>query len=194
MKIYNSILICYKNLIVFFLSVLLLAGLSGDANAQHQLEYKIKAAFLYNFAKFVEWPNLKDLDPSLPFIVGVLGDDPFGPELEAIRKKNIRGRRILIKHFETIDDVFACHILFISFKDSNLVKEALKKIREKQILTIGETEGFAKSGGTIGFVEKQNKIHFEINRKSAASVGLSISSKLLKLAIIVETEEGNDLL
>jgi hypothetical protein len=127
----------------------------------------------------------------VPFVIGVLGDDPFGPELDAIQEKTINGRQITIKRFQTIDDILLCHLLFFSFGEKEMVKKALQKINNKNILTVGEAEGFAQTGGMIGFVQEQNKIRFEINRAAAANAGLTISSKLLKLAIIVEAEEGN---
>ena len=192
MKFFCSILPCYKKIVVCFSFILLLAGLFEYAHTQERLEYKVKAAFLYNFAKFVEWPDLQENDPTLPFILGVLGGDPFGPELDIISSKNINGRHILIKRFQTIDDVTACNMLFIGLSRPAMLKEALKKIHGQPILSIGETEDFAQSGGIIGFVEKQNRIRFEINLKAAQSAGLNISSKLLKLAIIVEPKEDSD--
>jgi YfiR/HmsC-like len=191
MKIYNIILKLYKNLIVCLLSALLLTVLFGYANAQQKLEYKVKAAFLYNFAKFVEWPGLKKADPSLPFVIGVLGDDPFGPELDNIQSKFIGGRRIAVKRFETIDNYEPCHILFVNFGEKNILKKMLLQIKNKNVLTVGDAEGFAKTGGMIGFIQKQNKIRFEINVTAAEQSDIKISSNLLKLATIVDTEKEN---
>lgn len=191
MKSHNTILKLYKNLIVCLSSALLLTGLFGYANAQQKLEYKVKAAFLYNFAKFVEWPDLKNADSSYPFIFGVLGDDPFGSELDNIQNKVVAGRPISIKRFASLDDYKPCHILFINIEEKDILKTMLLQLKNKNVLTVGDAEGFAKTGGMIGFIEKKNKIRFEINVIAAEQSDIKISSNLLKLATIVDTKKEN---
>jgi hypothetical protein len=193
MKLNNTKFLLFRKSIVFFLSAFLLLGLCSQAGAQQNLEYKIKAAFLYNFAKFVEWPNLKNADPSLPFVLGVLGDDPFGSELDVIQNKIINGRRISIKRFSSLNDYEPCHILFINPGEKNILKETLLWLKNKDALTVGDAADFAKAGGMIGFVQKQKKVRFEINIAAAENKGLSISSNLLKLATIVDTEKEDEI-
>lgn len=193
MKLHNSISMLLKRLTVFVLPTLLLFSVLGQAKAQQSqsLEYKIKAAFLYNFAKFVEWPIQKNEDISLPFVLCILGDDPFGAELDIIQKKNIKGRRIVIKRLSTLDDCESCHILFINLGEKDMLKETLLHIKNKSVLTVSDAKGFARAGGIIGFVKKENKIRFEINLSAVNKAGIQISSNLLKLATIVGTEKGN---
>lgn len=176
---------CKGAAIVFLLGGLLFPP--PEARGAHKfLEYRVKAAFLYNFAKFVEWPGPDEAKASLPFVIGILGHDPFGPELDPIREKTINGRHIAVKHFDNPEDISGCDLLFVSHTDSEEIQRALEQTDTKPILTIGDAEGFAKAGGMIGFIEQQSKIRFEINRKAAARAGLAISSKLLKLAVIVD--------
>ena len=124
-------------------------------------------------------------------VLGVLGDDPFGHELDVIKHKNINGRPIAVKRFESLDDYEPCHILFINFGEKHILKKMLFEMKDKHVLTVGDAEGFAKSGGMIGFVEKENKIRFEINVTAAKQSDIKISSNLLKLATIVDTEKEN---
>jgi hypothetical protein len=193
MKCKQYISLFLKSATVTSLLACLLVCPDDALGAHKYLEYRVKAAFLYNFAKFVEWPDQEKADPCLPIIIGILGDDPFGPELDTIRKKTINSHHITIKHFDKSEDITGCHLLFISHTGLDEIRKALQKTNSRPVLTIGETEGFARSGGVIGFIEQQNKIRFEINRAAAARAGLTISSKLLKLAVIIETEEGSRL-
>ncbi|MFH2065235.1 MAG: YfiR family protein [Pseudomonadota bacterium] len=177
MKIQKTMSMISQNITVFCLLVCLLLFPHETAGAQDNLEYRIKAAFLYNFAKFVEWPNPDDKGSSMPFVIGVLGDDPFGPELDAIEQKTINGRQISIKRFGTIDDVSVCHLLFFSFEEPEKVKKALRKISNQNILTVGEAVGFAQTGGMIGFVEKEKKYDLKsIVRQQQVQVLRSVPS------------------
>jgi len=188
MRLEKTIFSVFKKATVFWLSILLLIAF-GSAHAQQNLEYKIKAAFLYKFTKFVEWPGLKEVELSNPFVFGVLGEDPFGDELDMIKEKIIKGRSVTIKRFASMDDYEPCHLLFISPSEKDRLKATLKKLKKnKNLLIVGDVEEFAGLGGGIGFVKKRNKMRFEINLAAATRAGLKISSNLLKLATIVDTE------
>jgi YfiR/HmsC-like len=158
------------------------AGFGGIAAPRS--EYEVKAAMLYNFARFVDWPPQFLPEPPAPLVLGVLGPDPFGPILEStLRGVTVNGRPIEVRRFATLAELKICHILFISAdaKSLPLVFETLEK---SGVLTVGDTEKFARHGGVIGFTLNENKVHFEINLDAAERAGLKISSKLLKLATV----------
>ena len=159
---------------------------AGPADAAAPSEYQIKAAFLYNFAKFVEWPPHVFADGGSPIVIGVLGEDPFGSSLEQVVKgKTVGGRRFSIKRFEKVRDLEHCHILFISSSESGHLAKALDSIKGPNVLTVSEIERFAQRGGIISFVTIDNKIGFEINLDAAKKANLKLSSKLLKVARVV---------
>ena len=145
-------------------------------------EYRIKAAFLYNFAKFVEWPSEAFDDEDSTLILGVFGDDPFGAALQSLRGKTVRGRRLIIKRFDSLLDLDQCHILFITSSAPQQQQKALESLEGSNVLTVGEMQRFAQMGGIINFVIRKNKLRFEINLDAGKRAGLVISSQLLKLA------------
>jgi len=156
-----------------------------NAHAQGIQEYEIKAAFLYNFAKFVTWPEDTFGDQQSPLIIGVLGENPFGGALKSVEEKTVQGRQIIVKHFNTEKDIEHCHILYIGSSEKDRMVQLLSgDLSKKEILTVGSMAQFTQSGGVINFVIQGNKTKFEINRESANRAGLKISSKLLKLAIL----------
>ena len=150
-------------------------------------EYEIKAAFLYNFASFVERPDHVPADSGGTFVIGVYGDDPFGDTLDqAVAGKTVNGRRIEIKRFRSIRDLKPCHILFISSSEEGRTGRILNAIKDWHVLTVGETDGFARNGGVIGFFLEDKRVRFEINADNARNSGLKISSRLMKLARVVK--------
>ncbi|MFQ5605162.1 MAG: YfiR family protein [bacterium] len=150
-------------------------------------EYQIKAAFLYNFAKFVDWPKEVVEDTTQPLIIGILGRDPFGSDLdEMIAGKTVKGKKIVIKRFDKIEDWEFCHLLFISSSERRRMKKNLAILREFNVLTVGETPDFAVNGGVIRLFNQNNKVRFAINIEAAERSHLKISSRLLNLARIVE--------
>ncbi|HEU5123058.1 MAG TPA: YfiR family protein [Verrucomicrobiae bacterium] len=147
-------------------------------------EYQLKAAFLFNFAKFVDWPSAAFTNSAAPLVIGVLGQDPFGKDLEnTVRNKNISGRSIVARTVGSIPDARQCHILFISNSESKRLREILEGLRGASVLTVGENEKFFVSGGMVNFVVEGRKIRFQINDAAAKAAGLKISSKLLSLAL-----------
>jgi hypothetical protein len=176
----------------FLVLVLVLGGGVGvawKAVAQSQSppeyqEYQVKAAFLYNFAKFVEWPAESFKDAQAPLILGILGKDPFGESLDRLRDQNIQGRKLLIKRSDKVEDLAKCHILFISAAEKEHLSAILKITRDWHVLTVGDTKGLIQSGVIINFIIIEKKIRFEINTDAAQRAGLKISAQLLKLAKI----------
>jgi len=157
------------------------------AHAEIPKEYQVKAVFLFNFTQFVEWPTNAFPDARVPLTIGVLGDDPFGNFLkETVRGEKAGGRPIIVKHFSSAENLGNCQVLYISASEAKKVKTILAALKGRQILTVSDTVEFAENGGAIRFVTEQNKIHFRINLEAAKKAGLTISSKLLRLAEIVE--------
>ena len=169
-----------------FYVLMLLLGPTLMARAQEALpsEYRLKAAFLWNFAKFVDWPTNAFASDTAPFLIGVLGDDPFGADLEqTVSGKLINQHPIAVKLYRTAVDARACHILFISNSEKHRLDDILKTLNDAPVLTVGETEQFTPSGGMINFILESNKIRFQINDAAAKAANLKISSKLLSLAV-----------
>jgi len=153
-------------------------------------EYEVKAAFLYNIAKFVEWPAERFSAPDEALIIGIYGKDPFGPILNnTIKGKTIRGRTIVIKRFKLLKRIEFCHILFVSSSKEKYLKKILAVTKDWNCLTVGDTNRFAQNGGIIGFALEKRKVHFSINIKAAEIAGLKISSNLLKIANIINVEK-----
>lgn len=153
------------------------------ARAQETVEYKIKAAYLLNFAKFVEWPTNRFPTQTTPIKVGVLGKDPFGKDLERIMAgRVIEGRKFEILRAEEPKQALTCHIVFVSSAERRRFPEVMEKLHNAQILTVGEHEQFVQQGGIIRFLLHQDTVRFEINPQPAEKAGLRISSKLLQIA------------
>jgi hypothetical protein len=149
-------------------------------------EYEVKAAFLYHFAKFVEWPSGAFPDSSTPITLCVMDGDPFGKAIESIRGKTVKGRAIVVRQCKEIRDIATCQILFIHSMEKKRLIQVLDSTMGYSILTVGEGGSFAQLGGIINFVIVENKISFQVNVDAAKRAGLEISSKLLKLAEIVK--------
>jgi YfiR/HmsC-like len=146
-------------------------------------EYQVKALFLLNFVKYVDWPA----GASGPITIGILGQDNFNDSLtNAVDGKNINGRAITIKHLSSGDSPDGCAILFISSSENSKLGAILGKTSSSPILTVGESESFLQSGGIINFMLKEGKIRLAINLKAAQKANLQISSKLLSVADVVK--------
>jgi hypothetical protein len=171
-----------------------IAAGTGMARAQEAVaptEYEVKAAFLYNFAKFVEWPAEAFPATNTPITIGIVGKNPFDGVLErSVRNKAIRGRDLIVQQMSSgADPAFKrCHIIFISAGEKGRFAEILENLKDTHALTVSEADGFLKSGGMVNFVMEGKKVRFEINDAAAAKAGVRISSKLLNLA--KKTEAG----
>jgi len=152
-------------------------------------EYQIKAAYLYNFAKFVEWPEGRFADAQSPLVIGVLGQNPFGDELRAIaRDHKINGRVITIQSVQTPGEAQRVHLLFIPASEDSRVAEVLAGLKAASVLTVGESDQFKLAGGMICFVRQADKVRFKIVAAAAEQHGLRISAQLLKLAQPLEKQ------
>jgi YfiR/HmsC-like len=175
--------------IAIALGTLLLAiAAPGRAAAQGPSEYAVKAAFLFKFTDYVEWPD-DSKGTSAPFVVAILGSDPFGNVLdEMLTGKTVRGRRVVARRFATDAEALReADIVFIGLAQRPDVVRVLRSFDGRPVLTVGESEHFAAEGGIVGFRLQGSVIRFDINREQAEKAGLRISSQLLKLARIVRT-------
>jgi hypothetical protein len=154
-------------------------------------EYQIKAAFLFNFAKFVTFPGQAFAADNSVFVIGVLGDDPFGSTLDqTVQGKTIGDRKIVVRRSNNIDDLRHCQIVFICASRKKDLGTVLAKCKADNILSVGESDGFATHGGVINFYVEDNKVRFEINPKAAERASLQISAQLLRLGRVVTDEQG----
>jgi hypothetical protein len=170
--------------------VLLGSLLAARTRGQQIEEYLVKAAFLYNFAKFVEWPSDAFKTPQDPLMLCVLGHNPFGNALEdVIRGKAIDGRSVAFRRVADAHAASACQILFVSAAEGERFRSLYGNVKPAAILTVGEAPGFAADGGVINFKLDGGHVRFEINLDAAEHAQLHISSKLLSLAQIVKTEK-----
>ncbi len=151
--------------------------------AQQFSEYDVKAAFLFNFAKFVEWP---DQGTTGPLKLCLLGSDPFGDALSALEGKRVQGRLLQTRRDIDEDAATSCHILFVNELDKRRLLNVLRKLQHLPVLTVSDSKDFAEIGGIIGFITVDNRIQFEINLEAAQKARLRISSQLLKLARLVK--------
>jgi YfiR/HmsC-like len=166
-------------------------SVSPQVRAQAHLpeEYALKAAFLFNFAKFIDWPADNFSDPRSPFKVCVLGKDPFGNALDDnLQGKMIGNHPFAIRRLKDETEARSCQMLFVSSSELPHLAEILESLRGANILIIGETTGFATSGGTIEFTLEDGHVRFTINTDAANRAGLKFSAKLLSLAKIVHDE------
>jgi uncharacterized protein DUF4154 len=162
------------------------AGGQSDGPAPAPTEYEVKAAFLYNFARFVEWPP--EAQRAEPFVIAVLGRDPFGTALdEAVSGKTVAGRPIQVRRASRVEDVGDAQMVFVAATEGPNVPAILKALERPGVLTVGDAEGFVERGGTINFTLQSRRVRFEINPVRAEQAGLKVSSQLLKLATLVVT-------
>jgi hypothetical protein len=165
--------------------------LTGSARGQEIDEYQVKAAFLYNFAKFVDWPSQTFKTPQDPIMICVLGHNPFGNALkDVIRGKSIDGRAFAFRQVGNAGEAESCQILFVSSAEEKRFRSLWGGSKPAGILTVGEAQGFAANGGVINFKLEDGRVRFEINVSAAELEQLHISSKLLSLAQIVRTEKS----
>lgn len=173
---------CRKYLVC--IAVVLVLGSAAVAPAENAGpgEYQVKAAFLYNFAKFTEWPDRAFSGPSAPMSFCVMGDEPFGDALDSIKGKTVKEHKVVVKRISGGSDAGSCHVLFISGSEDRRLEEIISALGQAPILLVGDMDRFARRGGMIKFLFENNKIAFEINAEAAKRAGLTISAQLLKLA------------
>lgn len=177
---------CAINAVAVLLSVIVTVDFYCQAQNSHPTKYQVEAAFIYNFARFVDWPTQAFSDASAPMVIGVLGKNRFGTVLrDTIRGKVIRGHLLQFRDCASVPEAAQCQILFISDSEKSRFRSIIGALNGANILTVSEADGFIEAGGMIDLRIIDQKLRFDINNSAAKSAGLTISSKLLSLAITV---------
>ncbi|VAW98303.1 hypothetical protein MNBD_GAMMA22-2452 [hydrothermal vent metagenome] len=168
--------------IVFVFSELVLAD---------KIEYRVKAAYLYQFTKFTQWPILSEEQKNNPIRICILGDNPFGSVLDKLSKKTSQNRYLLLEYLtfpKNSLDIVNCQLIFISSSEEPRLTKILKLTENSPVLTVSDMKNFALRGGIIGLVLDNQKIRLEINFEASAAAGLKISSKLLEIATVIKSK------
>jgi len=149
-------------------------------------EYQVKAAFIYNFTKFIEWPEGTFDNATTPVILCVAPSNPLTEIFSSLNNMTVGGRKIEVRFCNTISGIENCHILFLASLDTTFIKERLDIVRGKGILTIGEVKEFSKLGGMINFFIEKGSLRFEVNLESSQNTGLKVGSQVLMSAEIAQ--------
>jgi hypothetical protein len=153
-------------------------------------EYQVKAAYLFNFLKFVEWPGDPLANTHGQWVIGIVGDNPFGDELtQTISGKSVQGHDLQVRRFQPGEDVHACHVLFISASEKKRLPSILGALNGASVLTVADMDHFIESGGMIQFVMEEKRVRFAIDVGASGRAQLKVSSKLLSLARTVTGAE-----
>ena len=170
-------------------AALILCGLlsargAGSPHLDYEAEYRVKAACLYGFAKYVEWPRTEG---AKQFSIGILGKDPFGETLEKIvQQKTVNGRPVVIRHLRTPEEAKECDMVYLGTLE--MLASLLRAVGHSNILTVGDSRQFISGGGMIGFVIVDDSVRFEVNTANISKAGLTASARLLQLAKSVTSE------
>ena len=164
---------------------LLFAG-SSALGQQKPSEYKVEAAYLYNFGRFVEWPAKSATAQTSSFTICVLGEDPFGQALDAtLAGEAIGNQRVIARRISSPQMSADCQILFISSSEANRLNKIIEALDKNAILTVSDIPQFSQHRGMIQFVLEENRIRFEVNLTATQRAGLTLSSDQLKVATVV---------
>ena len=172
-----------SSFLVFFSMFLLTYAVFAKASTFSLEEYEVKAAFLYQFTKFIQWSKNSPKDEI--FSICIVGKDPFGQIINELESETVDNRKIEIKRLKFEDVIDSCHVVFIGQTERNRLFSFMENLRGKGILTVSEIDGFIERGGVINFKRQGSRVGFEINQKKAEEEGIKISSKLLSLALEV---------
>jgi hypothetical protein len=160
---------------------LLPLGALEPADSSRPSEYEVKAAYLFHFGKFVKWPDDEPLGST--FVIGVLGQDPFGEVLDkTLSGKTILDKKVEVKRFETVGAASKAQILFVSSSEKSRLAEIVKALEGASVLTVGESDGFAERGGMIALKLRSDVVCFDINLDQVERARLKMSSQLIRLA------------
>jgi hypothetical protein len=175
---------------VLWLLAVVAAGLFVSAHGLHAAdaptENQVQAVFLFNFSRFVEWPAQAFAAPNDPFVIGIVGSDPFGARLdEAVHNEQINGHPLTVRRYRSVSEVDNCQILFIDRSEIGHLGQILAALDHHSTLTVSQADGAAQRGVMIQFATENSRIRLRINVESARAAGLTISSKLLRPAEIV---------
>ncbi len=163
-----------------------LAGAEENASVAEFQVYQVKAAYLYNFTKFTDWPAAAFSASNAPLVIGIVGRDPFGKTIDAVMHGEVvRGHPLVVKRLSDDNDFQGCHLLFFTQSEKKRLPDLLNRIKGRSVLSVGELSGFAEQGGMVNLLVTNKTVQMEINQAVATQAGLQISAKLLKLAHLV---------
>lgn len=152
-------------------------------------EYQLKAAFIYNFTRFIDWPPDAFNSADAPFIIGILGKDPLGTYLDdLVKDEKLDNHTITVQRFSDLKEINQCNILFIPAEEATKINKQIPSINRRGILTVSDISDFSKWGGVIRFFKEENKLRLQINLTEAKAGQLTISSKLLSISSIYRAE------
>jgi len=149
-------------------------------------DYKLKAAYIYQFTKFTNWPDASFDNNDSPIVICVLGDNPFDETLDDFPSRSSQNRSLKVKYLITSEKVKDCHVVFVSQSLENNLNKILLTLKKHSVLSVSDIDDFAKRGGIIGFVKKQRRIGIEINVMASKNNGVMLSSKLLEVSTLVK--------
>ncbi len=173
-----------RTLLLGMLSMLgmLAGGFDFPAVAAERPEHEVKAAFLYNFGKYVRWPKSTP-EPDSAFVIALLGTDPFGAALdEMVRGNRIDNRPVAVKRVSKLSELGVCEVLFIGASEDARLESILAELPKAPILTVADMPRFVERGGMIGLVMSNRRVQFEVNAEAAERAGLMLGSQLMRLA------------
>lgn len=170
--------------IIFLIVIAIFLAAPGHLFAEDgaSQEYKVKAAFLYNFTLFVEWPTEAFTGNDSPLTVCILGKSPFGNALGGLKGKTVKTRKLAVRQINSPQEIGGCQVLFVSASEKMQLPNILAAVKNRNVLTVSDIDSFAEAGGIINFITLEDKVRFEVNLKAAQQARLKISSQLLKLA------------
>jgi hypothetical protein len=180
---------CLALLLVLLCSSECGVGLGAESVAPS--EHQVKAAILFNLAKYVEWPAERLPAPESPILLGILGEDNFGDDFKRmVEGKTINGRKLVLKRMSPGEEMKSLHLLFIAAAERKRVPQVLDQLRECSVLTVGETDDFAQLGGMVQLAMKDSRIRPQVNLKAAERVSLKISSRLLSISDVLKGQSA----
>ena len=164
----------------------------GEALSPLEYERQVKVAFIYNFSRFVEWPDDTFANGTSSFTVCVLGNNPLSGALDTIKGKAVKDKKIAIKRLTNASNMDGCQVLFISSEEKEHLTQILESARKLRVLTIGEMSQFNRAGGIVALAMRKNRIRFSVNLEAAEETGMKISSRVLSLATVVNYDHQGD--
>lgn len=180
-----------RGIVIVLTAIFILVSSRVNCGAQSATEYQVKAAYLFNFLKFVEWPEVTPGESQTKWVIGIVGSSPVGDELtKLVESKSVLGRELQIKTFQSTDNLRICNILFISDSEKKRLPGILASLRGSSVMTVADMDHFIDAGGMVQFVVEDARVRISIDVGATGRARLKISSKLLALARTV-TDDGS---
>jgi len=174
--------------LILFICVTLLSANNFASDGINNTEYNLKAAYLYQFTKFTQWPGRLFINQNSPIKICILGKNPFGKSLDSFSSRASQGRNLSITYISSLRSIASCHVVFICRSEDLRLPQILHYIENSPVLSVSDIDNFAQRGGIIGFVPRQRKVGLEINVAASHTSGTKISSKLLGVATLIRRQ------